>query len=141
MSLTVQDVQAFIPQLAPDATPPSEVQVQAALDWADEQLEVAATPQPAPDSRQGRALLTAVSAYALALSLGGKARATLAAGNTSAAKKVEIGPIKLEKTAVDAQASAQSSAGAAQGWLDLAFQQLGRTGLPPHVTAFPGVAL
>lgn len=95
MTVTPADVAAY----APEAPPVTAAQVQEAQDWADPYL---AGLTLSPGSRQEREARRAVCAYAASLAASGKATGARLSGK-SAATRIEVGDLKVERAQGDAQ--------------------------------------
>ena len=131
----------FVTQLFPAAPAVTTQDLQAAADWAEEQVELAGAATPVADTRQWRELRRAVAAYALYLATGGRAassRLSVTAGS-GAVKSVQLGTLKLERAAVNTEALAQGMATSAEEWLAIAGRHLAGAGIIVGY-AFPGAA-
>lgn len=119
LTVTPADVAAY----APDAPPVTDNQVVQAVDWAEPLLErhhVTLT----PDTRQAREAVRAVSAYAIAVALGGTR--TQAVAGDAAIQKLKDGDSEI----VYAERDVTALAALPGNWVSRAWQHLYAAGVP-----------
>lgn len=127
--VTPADVAAY----APDAPVVTADQVQEARDWAEGVLENTSL-TIIPDSRQERAVKRAISAYSVAVALGGAS--TGAVLQQDRVSKLKDGAEEITFAATDAEAIQ----GLGDYWIQKAWEHLRLLGIMPKRRAFAGVS-
>lgn len=112
-----------VAEYAPDAPPVTDAQVEEAQDWADALLERYSVVL-APNTRQEREARRAVSAYAIAVALGGVR--TQAVAGEAAIQKLKDGDSEI----VYAERDTATLAALPGNWVSRAWQHLYAAGLP-----------
>jgi len=120
------DVAAYAPA-APVVTPEK---IAEAADWIELWIEKAAVAIPDPASRQGRELKRAICAYSLCLQARVKASTGRVGTAAAATKALTVGPIKVEKVAVDVEAQAAGAVTSGQEWFYQTWRHLVAAGVP-----------
>ena len=123
-----------VAQYAPDAPVVTQVQLDEASDWAEQQFEHAGRAQPMPDTRQERELRRAICAYVLS-------RATLGGLTATSQGDGRLARIKDGDSEISYQATSRTDAVDDLGdWERRAWAHLVAAGLPRPPVA-PGYSL
>lgn len=127
-----------IAQIYPDAPSISPSTIEQARDEIYLYLQDKLDAVPSEDGVLGRNLKRAIMNYAIYLTVGGKANSIISQVGKSQMKKVEVGPIKLEKAESDQVKDAETLQLGARSWLENALRMLRLLGIRSGRLAHPG---
>jgi len=108
----------------------TQEKIDEAVDWIELWIEKAAVTVPDPETRQGRELKRAICAYSLCLQARQKASTGRVGTAAAATKAITVGPIKLEKAAVDVESQAAGAVTSGQEWYFQTWRHLVAAGVP-----------